>query len=124
MDEPPEGHRNDPDAPWPVRRGGVALWRYKNSLSLAFVLLFLSSWLAHAATGAREYSAELVAHGGARIGTVEYTTRAHYWFESFQNWQSEFLAVVSIVLLSIYLRQQGSPESKPVHAPIRETGSG
>jgi hypothetical protein len=123
VDESPESHRADPEAPWPVRRGGVALWVYKNSLSLAFLLLFVGAWAAHAVTGAREYSAEQVAHGSARVSTLNYVTRSQFWFESFQNWQSEFLAVASIVLLSVYLRQQGSPESKPVHAPNHQTGS-
>lgn len=123
VDESPESHRADPGAPWPVRRGGAALWLYKNSLSLAFIALFAGAWVAHAATGASEYNAEQVAHGAARVSTLNYVTRSQFWFESFQNWQSEFLAVASIVVLSIYLRQQGSPESKPVHAPNHQTGS-
>jgi hypothetical protein len=49
---------------------------------------------------------------------------SEFWFQSLQNWQSEFLAVVSIVVLSIWLRQKGSPESKPVDAPHSQTGSG
>jgi hypothetical protein len=57
------------------------------------------------------------------VTAVEYVGRSQFWFESFQNWQSEFLAVACIVVFTIYLRQQGSPESKPVHAPHAETGS-
>ena len=123
VDEAPERHRHDPDAPWPVRRGGAALWLYRNSLSIAFILLFLASGFAHAATGAREYSADLVAHGGARISTFEYVTRARFWFESFQNWQSEFMSTAVLVVLSIFLRHKGSPESKPAGAANSETGA-
>ena len=123
VDEDPAEHRKDPDAPWPVRVGGIPEALYKNSLSIAFFALFLLSWWLHAATGAREYSHEQVAHGGEPVTTVEYFTRAQFWFESLQNWQSEFLAVACIVVFTIYLRQQGSPESKPVHAPHAETGA-
>ena len=122
VDEDPRKHRNDPDAPWPVRRGGVALALYKNSLSLVFFLLFIASLLLHAQNGAREFSAEQIVHGEAAVSTTQYMKTARFWFESLQNWQSEFLAVGSLVVLSIFLRQQGSPESKPVHAPHSETG--
>ena len=124
VDEDPSGHRNDPDAPWPVRRGGVVLALYRNSLSLAFFALFGLSWLLHAITGAHEYSSEQVAHGAPSVSTWEFLRRAEFWFQSMQNWQSELLAVASIVVLTIFLRQQGSPESKPVHAPHGRTGSG
>jgi hypothetical protein len=123
VDEDPEAHRDDPEAPWPVRRGGLALGLYKNSLAIAFFVMFFLSWWLHAVTGAHEFSSEQEAHGGARVTTVGYIQTSQFWFESFQNWQSEFLAVGSIVVLTIFLRQQGSPESKPVHAPHRDTGS-
>ena len=123
VDEDPAKHRADPDAPWPVRRGGVVLALYKNSLSIAFLLLFLLSWWFHAMGGAREYSEEQQAHGGQPVTMTEFVKTSEFWFQSLQNWQSEFLAVASLVGLSIYLRQQGSPESKPVHAPHSETGS-
>ena len=122
-DEDPADHRDDPEAPWPVRRGGLALGLYKNSLAIAFFVLFFLSWWLHAVTGAHEFSSEQEAHGGARVTTVGYLRTSQFWFESLQNWQSEFLAVGSIVVLTIFLRQQGSPESKPVHAPHRDTGS-
>jgi len=122
VDEDPRQKANDPNAPWPVRQGGVVLSIYKNSLSLAFLLLFLVSLLLHAHGGAREYSQEQLAHGGEPVSTVEFMETAEFWFQSFQNWQSEFLAVAAIAFLSIYLRQQGSPESKPVAAPHSQTG--
>jgi hypothetical protein len=113
-----------PDSPWPVRKGkGLALALYKNSLSLAFFLLFAASFVLHLVGGAHELSQEQEAHGGAPITPSEFVSTAQFWFQSLQNWQSEFLAVASIVFLSIYLRQQGSPESKPVAAPHAETGS-
>jgi hypothetical protein len=122
VDDDPATHREDPKAPWPVRRGGLALALYRRSLSVAFFALFLSAFLLHALTGAHAASAEAAAHGGQPVHFGEYLTTSQMWFESLQNWQSEFLAVGSIVLLSVWLRQQGSAESKPVHAPHAETG--
>jgi hypothetical protein len=121
-DEDPGAHRNDPGAPWPVHRGGVWLLLYQNSLLLAFVVLFLGSIVGHAVGGVREHNEELVAHGDPPVNTWVYVGSSQFWFESFQNWQSEFLAVGSIVVLTIVLRQKGSPESKPVHAPTDRTG--
>ena len=121
VDAEPESPPRE-DAPWPVRKGGWALKLYKHSLSLAFVLLFLASFALHAAGGAREYNEEQAHHGGEVVSTLGYVTTARFWFESFQNWQSEFLAIGSMVVLSVFLRQQGSPESKPVDASHGETG--
>jgi hypothetical protein len=116
VDEDPDGHRTDPDAPWPVRRGGIALALYRNSLSIAFFSLFAASWFLHAQGGAVEYSAEAVEHGGRPVSTWSFIRTAEFWSQSLQNWQSEFLAVGAIVVLTVVLRQQGSSESKPVHA--------
>ena len=124
VEEDPEAHRDDPDAPGPVRAGGWRLSLYKNSLSLAFLGLFLMSFVGHAMSGARKYSEEQAQHGSAeQVSTLGYMQTPQFWYESFQNWQSEFLAVFAIVVLSIWLRQWGSPESKPVHAPHSSTGS-
>jgi uncharacterized protein DUF6766 len=123
IDENPRDHADDPEAPWPVRRGGWVLKLYQNSLSLAFFALFLVAFLGHALSGAAEYNQEQLEHGGQTIAPLAYLGEPRFWFESFQNWQSEFLAVFSIVVFSIYLRQKGSPESKPVHKPHHETGS-
>ncbi|HEX6100681.1 MAG TPA: DUF6766 family protein [Thermoanaerobaculia bacterium] len=125
VEEDPDEHRNDKGAPGPVRRGGWRLLLYKNSLSIAFLFLFLISFIGHAASGARKYNEEEREHGSTEtVSTMEYMVRPQFWYESFQNWQSEFLAVLAIVVLSIWLRQWGSPESKPVHAPHTDTGSG
>lgn len=123
VDRDPRLSKNKRDVPWPVRRGGWVLRVYSNSLSLAFLLLFAISFVAHAIGGARAYNEEELAHGGHTITALEYLGSAQFWFESFQNWQSEFLAIGMMVVLSIFLRQRGSPESKPVDAPHRETGS-
>lgn len=112
------------DAPWPVRRGGLALKLYENSLAIAFLLLFLLSFVLHAAGGAKEYSQDQTEHGGQPVSLVQYLGTSRFWFESFQNWQSEFFSIGAMVVLSIFLRQKGSPESKPVASPHSETGSG
>jgi hypothetical protein len=111
------------DSPWPVRKGGLWLVIYRNSLFLAFVILFVMSFTLHAVTGSKANCSESAMHGQQCDSLVEYVTGPQFWFESFQNWQSEFLAVASIVILSIFLRQQGSPESKPLTSPNSTTGS-
>jgi hypothetical protein len=114
---------DDAEAPWPVRRGGWVLKIYENSLSLAFLILFLASFVLHAMGGVVEYNEEQVASGASAVSTLAFMHTSEFWFQSFQNWQSEFLAVLAMVVLSIFLRQKGSPESKPVEKPDRETGS-
>jgi hypothetical protein len=111
------------DIPWPVRHGGVTLLLYQHSLTIALLGIFVLSFALHAVTGAGAYSAEQLAHGGAPVSAIEYLGTSRFWFESLQNWQSEFLAVGALVVLSIFLRQRGSPESKPVAAPHHQTGS-
>jgi hypothetical protein len=123
VDRDPRLSRNKTDAPWPVRRGGWVLKIYEHSLTLALFLLFLISFALHAASGAREYSDQQLQHGGSPVTLVEYTANSQFWFESLQNWQSEFFSIGMMVVLSIFLRQKGSPESKPVDAPHRETGA-
>ena len=115
-------HRDDPDAPWPVRKGGLWLTLYTNSLLLAFTILFVGSFVGHAVAGAHEYTAEQQSMASPALSTWQFVRLAEFWFQSFQNWQSEFLAVGAIVVLSIFLRQRGSAESKPVHLPHSSTG--
>lgn len=103
-----------PDTPWPVRRGGWVLTLYENSLALFFLVLFVASFVLHGVGGAAAYSADQIDHGLPGVTTLQYFGTAQFWFESFQNWQSEFLAVACIVGGSVYLRQRGSAESKPV----------
>jgi hypothetical protein len=124
----PAGHDEAPsevprgDVPWPVRKGGLALKLYQNSLAIFFAVLFLASVWLHALGGAAAYSEDQVSHGAAPVTAWEYVRTANFWFESFQNWQSEFLVVALIVWASVYLRQQGSSQSKPVATPHSETG--
>jgi len=111
-----------PDAPWAVNKGGWWLKIYRNSLSIAFFLLFLFSFVLHFIGSRAHYNIEQTALHQPLASVGEYLGNSKFWFESFQNWQSEFLSVAAIVFLSIYLRQWGSPESKPVDAPHAETG--
>jgi hypothetical protein len=122
VDRDPRLSQHKAHVPGPVRRGGWALRLYAHSLSIAFSLLFLTSFILHAIAGARARNEEALTHGGASISTLEYLVSSQFWFESLQNWQSEFLAIAAMVVLSIFLRQQGSPESKPVDAPPRSDG--
>ena len=105
------------DSPWPARRGGWILRWYEHSLSLAFFILFGIALILHARGGARLYNEERLANGEGPASMSEYLTSSRFWFESLQNWQSEFLAIVSMVLLSIWLREINSPESKEVQTP-------
>ena len=122
VDIVPANARNQKDAPFPVRSGGWLLKLYENSLSLTFFLLFAASFVLHAYGSVKDYNLGQLAHGEQPTSFIEYLGTSRFWFESFQNWQSEFLSIGLMVFLSIYLRQKGSPESKPVHAPHDETG--
>jgi hypothetical protein len=123
QDEDPRKHRDDPKAPWPVRRGGLWLVLYENSLLILFAVLFLASFAGHAIGGAAAYSEEQLQHGALPVTPLEYLGTSQFWFESFQNWQSEFMVVAVLAVAAVYLRQRGSPESKPVAAPHTETGT-
>ena len=117
VDREPQVHTK---APWPVKKGGIWLRLYSSSLSIAFFSLFLLSFCVHFYGSLKNYN-EQQAEKNLPLSTAnEYIGSSQFWFESFQNWQSEFLAVASIVLLSIWLRQKGSPESKPVDAAYYE----
>ncbi|RPD46317.1 hypothetical protein DNI29_15055 [Hymenobacter sediminis] len=120
VDQEPDPAKED--APVPVKRGGWQLALYRRSLSIAFFLLFFASLWLHAKGGAEVYSIEQVQQGKPALDTLGYIATSRFWFESFQNWQSEFLSIVSIVGLSIFLRQHGSPESKKLDAAHSETG--
>ncbi|HEX8456701.1 MAG TPA: DUF6766 family protein [Pyrinomonadaceae bacterium] len=124
VDREPQAGSDKPGVPWPVRRGGLVLKLYENSLSLAFLLMFLLSFYLHAVGGAGEYNQDQFEHGaaGQRTTALAYMTTSRFWFESLQNWQSEFFSIGLMVLLTIWLRQKGSPESKPVDAPHDQTG--
>src|SRR5215218_15566 len=121
-DETPQKHRGEPDVPWPVHRGGLVLKLYSHSLSLALTALFLSSFWLHLAGSTRRMNEEAIRHHQPTHAITETLVDPEFWYESFQNWQSEFLSIAVLIVLGIYLRERGSPESKPVAAPHAATG--
>jgi hypothetical protein len=123
VDEDPRTRSDAPEAPGPVRRGGMALSVYEHSLSIALFALFLLSFVLHALGGHAEFNQQQLEHGQAAVSFWSFVTSSQFWFQSMQNWQSEFLAVGTLAVLGIYLRQRGSPESKPVAAPHAQTGT-
>ena len=96
---------------------------YENSFLIVMTAIFLSSWFVQSLTGWNEFNDEQRQHGQSAVSWLTYLDRADFWEKTLQNWQSEFLAVGTMVVFTIYLRQRGSPESKPVGAPHDETGS-
>jgi len=120
VDREPNPRRKD--APWPVKKGGFVLAVYRHSLFYALTLLFLLSFLLHWYGSLKEYNEEQLLKGLPMETAMEYLGNSRFWFESFQNWQSEFLSVLAIVVLSIFLREKGSAQSKPVDASNYETG--
>ncbi len=118
VDREPIAHSK---APWPVKKGGIWLKIYKHSLSLAFAILFLTSFILHFYGSLKDFNDEQMMKNKPAVTAMQYLSESRFWFESFQNWQSEFLAVASLVLLSVWLREKGSPESKPVDMPHDET---
>ncbi|WP_316820239.1 DUF6766 family protein [Pedobacter gandavensis] len=119
VDRTPKVSKN---APWPVRKGGWMLKLYSNSLSITFAILFLLSWGLHLYGSWQNHNVEHAAKNLPQESLMAYLGLPEFWFETFQNWQSEFLSVGAIVFFTIYLRQKGSPESKPVDTPHMETG--
>jgi hypothetical protein len=117
------GAHADPDSPRWARVGGWRTAIYSNSLLLVMASIWLASWLAQSLSGRINYNAENLDHQVAPVSWLSYITTADFWSRTLQNWQSEFLAVGSMVILSVYLRQRGSPESKPVGSPHAVTGA-
>ncbi|WP_070151871.1 DUF6766 family protein [Sphingobium phenoxybenzoativorans] len=111
-----------PGAPAILRWG--PLWRalYARSLGIVLASLFLMSFVIHWTQSARVAAQDAIEHGEAAPTLWSYLGDAQLWFESFQNWQSEFLSTAVLVVLSIFLRQRESPESKAVAAPHSQTG--
>jgi hypothetical protein len=106
-----------------ARAGGWRTTLYSNSLGIVMGLFFLGSWGAQLVAGTSAYNSERLQNLLAPLSMPQYAVSANFWNRTLQNWQSEFLAVGSMVVFSIYLRQRGSPESKPVGAPHAETGT-
>jgi hypothetical protein len=101
-------------------------WRrvlYSNSLLILMGSLFVGSWFAQSVTGWTEYNAEQRDHEQSAVSWGGYLVRPDFWEKTLQNWQSEFLAVATMAIFTVYLRQRGSPESKPVGAPPDQTAA-
>ncbi|MGW6390274.1 DUF6766 family protein [Streptomyces sp. NPDC055103] len=111
-----------PDSPRPASAGGIRQSLYSNSLGSVMLLIFLLSWLAQSVTGLVTYNEDQLRRFQDPVGWKTYVFSAEFWNRTLQNWQSELLAVASMVVLSVYLRQRGSPESKPVGAAHTSTG--
>jgi hypothetical protein len=120
VDRKPSARRKN--APWPVRRGGLWLTLYQHSLTISLLLLSVLSFVLHFYGSIKDENLQRQLKGEPLEKISDYISSSRLWFESFQNWQSEFLSVFAIIGLSIYLRQIGSSQSKPVDAPHNETG--
>jgi hypothetical protein len=101
---------------------GIRRTLYENSLVLVMGTFWLGTWFAQSVTGLTQYNSERLDHHMDTVGWWHYLGKADFWEKTLQNWQSEFLAVGSMTILAVYLRQRGSPESKPVGAPHTATG--
>lgn len=122
QDGNPNAHAGNVDAPLPVRLGGLAASLYAYSLGIALFVLFLLSFALHLQHSAAAEAVEALSRDKPPPTIWQHARSAEFWFESFQNWQSEFLSTAVLVVLSIFLRFRGSPESKPVAAPHSKTG--
>jgi hypothetical protein len=111
-----------PDSPRWARAGGWRTRVYQNSLLIVVTLIWLWSWFAQSVSGWSEYNADQLDHKQPVVSWLGYITSSDFWFTTLQNWQSEFLAVGSFAAFTIYLRQRGSSQSKPVGAAHAETG--
>ena len=117
------GEHAKPDSPRWARARGWRLGIYSNSLVIVMASIWVLSWFGQSVTGWSEYNSDQLTHDESTVSWLGYLGTAHFWESTLQNWQSEFLAVGSMAVLSIYLRQRGSPESKPVGAPHGATGT-
>lgn len=116
------GRFAESDSPRWARVGGLRTVLYSNSLLLLMGLIFLWSWIGQSIAGHVAYNDERFEHQQASVSYRDYLVSPDFWNRTVQNWQSEFLAVGSMAVLAIYLRQRGSPESKPVGAQHTDTG--
>ena len=115
------GEHARPESPSWAKARGIRQTIYSNSLLLVMGAVFVLSWLAQSLAGTVVMNAENAEHGEPPIAWIEYLGSPDFWNRTFQNWQSEFLAVGAMIALSMYLRQRGSAESKPVGAPHHES---
>ena len=116
------GEHATEDSPRWARVGGLRTRIYSHSLVIVMTAIWLLTWFAQLVTGRIEYNAEQLDHHEAPLSLLQYAGASDFWNRTLQNWQSEFLAVASMIVFSIWLRQRGSPESKPVGSPHASTG--
>ncbi len=116
------GRHADESSPLWARAGGTRTRLFSNSLLIVMGTIWLLSWLGQAITGRVAYNEDRLQHHQAGLDFVQYLGSANFWERTLQNWQSEFLAVGSMAILAVYLRQRGSPESKPVGEAHGHTG--
>jgi hypothetical protein len=115
------GHAQSDSPKW-AKTGGIRTALYSNSLLIVMSIIFFGSWFAQSVTGWTAFNAEQVDHHEATVSWLTYIGSADFWEATLENWQSEFLAVGSFAAITVFLRQRGSPESKPVGAPHHATG--
>jgi len=121
-DADPNEKRTDTNTPWPIKAGGIWSFVYSYSLGIGLFLLFVASFVLHWLHSVGAANEDAILHGEAIQSAWQYLADPKLWFESFQNWQSEFLSTAILVVFSIVLRHRGSPESKPVADPHSKTG--
>jgi hypothetical protein len=114
-------HAGGESPDWAKPRG-IRTFVYSNSLLIVMAIIFFGSWFAQSVTGWTEFNAQQVDHHEATVSWLGYIGSADFWEATLQNWQSEFLAVGSFVAITVFLRQRGSSQSKPVGAPHDATG--
>jgi hypothetical protein len=112
-----------PDSPSWAKTRGWRLSLYSRSLTLLMAAIFVASWLAQSIAGRAAYNEQQLGQLEDPVSWFGYVTSSDFWSRTLQNWQSEFLAVAAMAVFAIYLRQRGSPESKPVGAAHDSTGS-
>jgi hypothetical protein len=116
------GEHAEEESPAWAKPRGIRTFVYSNSLLIVMAIIFVGSWFAQSVTGWTTFNASQTDHGEATVSWLSYIGSADFWEATLQNWQSEFLAVGSFAAFTIFLRQRGSPESKPVGAPHDATG--
>jgi hypothetical protein len=116
------GRYAKPDSPKWAKVEGLRQKLFANSLMLLMTSIWVGSWFAQAVTGRIQYNADQFDHHEDALNLWQYLGSSDFWNRTLQNWQSEFLAVGSMAIFSVYLRQRGSTQSKPVGAPHEATG--
>jgi hypothetical protein len=117
------GHHASEGGPSWAKTDGLRTRLYENSLLIVMTLIFFGTWLGQSLNNWRVFNQEQEEHAASPVSWGRYLLDPDFWEKTLQNWQSEFLAIGSMAVFTVYLRQRGSPESKPVGAPHDETAS-